>query len=371
VAAAPPVQHITEVRKAGFMPLFLGGVIAAALGAGAIYYSGALGEDGTDLAALEAALAAQTAEIEALKTELAGATEANAALEAQIAAIPSVDLSGLEASVGSLGETDSATQAELGTLSAALAETRARLAELEVQPIPEAVIPEEATAAYERELAEMLATIEGRFNDMQSAQAEELAKLEGQITARLDELAALQAEASATEEAALIAANKAAAQAAAARIAVALDSGEGFAEQLAVLNEKGGIDAPAVLADTAADGVTTLSMLQQEFPPIARAVLANVDRNAGAEEGSGALTSIILTQLGARSLAPHEGNDPDAVLSRAEAALNAGELETTLTELAALPEEAQPYVADWVALATTLKEARAASDALTAELNQE
>jgi hypothetical protein len=72
--------------------------------------------------------------------------------------------------------------------------------------------------------------------------------------------------------------------------------------------------------------------------------------------------------LGARSVAPREGDDPDAVLSRAEAAIKAGDLNATLTELDTLPEEAQAAIADWRAAADARVAARAAADALAQRL---
>jgi hypothetical protein len=54
-------------------------------------------------------------------------------------------------------------------------------------------------------------------------------------------------------------------------------------------------------------------------------------------------------QLGVRSLEAQEGEGTDAVLSRAEAALDAGDLETALAELEALSPEARAPFEDWIA----------------------
>jgi len=75
--------------------------------------------------------------------------------------------------------------------------------------------------------------------------------------------------------------------------------------------------------------------------------------------------------LGARSVAPREGDDPDAVLSRAEAAVRSGDLDTALTEIAALPDVAQSAIADWQANAETRLEAKSAADDLVQQLLQE
>jgi len=74
-------------------------------------------------------------------------------------------------------------------------------------------------------------------------------------------------------------------------------------------------------------------------------------------------------QLGARSVEPREGNDPDAILSRAEAALINGHLPQALAEIAALPDEAQAEMGNWVTLATIRAAALSAAAALAQSLN--
>ena len=59
--------------------------------------------------------------------------------------------------------------------------------------------------------------------------------------------------------------------------------------------------------------------------------------------------AFLRSQAGMRSLAPREGDDPDAILSRAEAAVRAGELQTAIDEIGKLPETGQTAMADWVA----------------------
>ncbi|MEP2717498.1 MAG: hypothetical protein ABJP42_13320, partial [Pseudophaeobacter sp.] len=73
--------------------------------------------------------------------------------------------------------------------------------------------------------------------------------------------------------------------------------------------------------------------------------------------------------LGARSVTPQEGDDPDAVLSRAEAALQSGDVTTALSEIEALPEAAQTAFADWQSAAQTRLAALAAVDQLAQSLN--
>jgi hypothetical protein len=91
-------------------------------------------------------------------------------------------------------------------------------------------------------------------------------------------------------------------------------------------------------------------------------------RSAGTGEGQQGIGGFLTRSLGVRSVAPREGNDPDAVLSRAEAAVNAGDLSAALNELDTLPEEAQAVMADWRAAADARVSARTAADALAQRL---
>ena len=68
----------------------------------------------------------------------------------------------------------------------------------------------------------------------------------------------------------------------------------------------------------------------------------------------------------ARSLAPRDGDDVDAILSRAEAALSSGDVAGALAELETLPPEAAAPMQNWIDDA----ESRAAATAAMNELNQ-
>ena len=81
-------------------------------------------------------------------------------------------------------------------------------------------------------------------------------------------------------------------------------------------------------------------------------------------------TNFLRTQTGARSTTARAGTDPDAVLSRAEAALRAHDLATALTEIAALPAPALAEMAAWQALAETQLAGETAVAGLAAALGQ-
>jgi hypothetical protein len=80
------------------------------------------------------------------------------------------------------------------------------------------------------------------------------------------------------------------------------------------------------------------------------------------------LSAFLRSQTGARSLTPRSGDDPDAVLSRAEAALRAGDLKAALAEIAKLPQAGQDRMSEWVGLAEKRVSAMEAVESLASEL---
>ena len=356
-----PVEHATaptpasEKRSGAIAPL-LGGVIAAGLGAGAMYFADTQGWLGhvTDPAAIDAKFEAQAAEIEALRTELGAVARTEVAL------------SPLETAIADLQGLDTGTTATLNELTTVLTETRTeltatatRLAELELQPIPKAELP-----------TEVMATIETRFSELLALQNTALADIETRLTTKLAEIEAAQTTAAENEEAAKAAAQRAKAMAALSQIIAALESGEPFQSSLAELSGEIEMDIPAVLSGSADEGVTPLAALQASFPDAARKALADT-ADAAAEDGSiSPFRAFLVSQVGARSLEPREGNSPDAILSRAEAAIGQGDIDAALTQIAALPDAGQTPFASWVAQATQLQDAKTAAANLAAEIEK-
>ncbi len=129
------------------------------------------------------------------------------------------------------------------------------------------------------------------------------------------------------------------------RLTAALDSGAALDGPIADLRAAG-LDVPAALGDQA-QGVPTLAALRESFPEAARKALAvSVQETAGTDVWS-RVAAFFRSQSGARSLTPRAGDDPDAVLSRAEAGLRAGDLSAALAELKSLPEAGQAAMAEW------------------------
>jgi len=240
-----------------------------------------------------------------------------------------------------------------------LAQLQTRLATLESQPLPDF-----------SPLMDTLATLNGRVADLETGpaeRAEDTAAITAAIAQLQSDLAALQAsgpmpanitalaaEAEARLQEAEDQANRLKADAEALNLAAerrvalaalraAVESGAPFGPELAAL----GPDVPPLLSQAAETGVPSLATLQDSFAEAARAALEAALRADMGDSWTDRAMSFFRTQTGARSLTPREGSDPDAILSRAEAALAKGDLVTTLAELDTLPEVARAAMADW------------------------
>lgn len=333
---APARTEPTVVHKGGFFPTLLGGVAAGAIGFGVAYFLFTQPADTTGLDALrtetDEKLQSQSDRLDTLTEQLGAGSEAP-------------DLSTLEQGQTDLQETLTSLSDQLSQTQDNLAALSSRVDELESRPLTEGA-SEAATAAYEAELQKL-----------QDAMAEQRAEIEEMVTRAQQ----METEAETTAQATMQ-------RAALARIQTALDAGGGYADAMADLQETG-IEVPEALSRTADSGVPTLAELQESFPEAARAALAAA-RDAAAEAGeTGGLSAFIRTQLGARSLEPREGDDPDAILSRAEAATQQGRLTDALAEIEALPDVARAELSDWAAQATRRLEAVAAAQQLSEELN--
>jgi hypothetical protein len=328
----PPVTPPPQKRSGGAMAL-VGGVVAAVIGFGVAQVV-PNGWPMGNVAALETQVAAQAEEIAALKAALAGVVP-DAALVERVTALesaPAPDMTALDARLSALEDQIAALPPPGdGADSAALTRLQAEVEALKATggPLPEAL------AEMNRALDERLAAAE-------------------------------------TETQAIIAKVEAAAAAADRRSAIgqiraALESGAPYASALEGLAAP---DLPEVLATGAETGLPTLQSLQASFPDAARSALDAAMRADMGETWTERVGTFLLTQTGARSLAPREGNDPDAVLSRAEAALRAGDLTTTVSELNALPDVALDAMQDWLAQANIRLAAQDAVAALSTTLEQ-
>lgn len=318
--AAKAKEPATEPpqRRSTFWPLLIGGALAAALGFAAAEVD-FFGTRSGQFNNLRAEIKDQDAQITALR---------EATPEPQSVEFPALE--DLTEQVAALSEQITALDGRLTTV--------------EKQPISGGS-SEAAVAAYERELEALQASV-----------AQQRAEIEGLLDNALS-----------VEEATADAARRATLQSAMTRITTALSAGRPFAAPLAELQAEGADDVPAALTDVAETGVTTLINLQTRFPDAARAALSTARTDAG-PDGEGGFGGFLRRQLGARSVAPREGTDPDAVLSRAEAAVGDARLTDALAEIDTLPEPAQAAMADWLADARARQAAEAAADALSQRL---
>jgi len=213
----PEVVRETVVeRKGGFMPLVLGGVVAAGVGVASAEY---------------------------------------------------IFPDGVPAAVGDL-------QGQIGAVVENVDGIETRLVNLEAQPRQDG---SGISAAMEAELKDLRAAL-----DVQKG-----------------ELALMIEDAQSKKQSAEDTARQTLARSAVTRILVALDSGAPFADALADVEANTDAALPEALAQTAADGVPTLSALSDAFPDAARNALAAVR----SEDTGGGVGSFFARQLGVRSVA--------------------------------------------------------------------
>lgn len=253
------------------------------------------------------------------------------------------------------------------TLSADTAAIQDRILELEKRPIAEATNPAAVSAlkAYETEVAKLREAVAQQMQQAQDLVAKTTAAADDAVRKAAEASDAAKAEAAAAEQEAAARALAAKRAQALVDIQTALDSGAPFETYLPALD---GVTVPAALTAAAADGAPTLPELRSDFTLAAREALAASRRATESDGLSGRTATFLQTQLGLRSLSPREGDDPDAVLSRAEAAVADARLTDAVAELSALPEAGQQAMAAWIAKANARTEALAAADELAASL---
>lgn len=352
--AAPAPADVPRRRGGGgvFLALVLGGVVAAGAGFVTARYlvpegwpfdlpraGGTQQPDPVEV--LGSRVSDQAAMIEALTGRLAAAEAALASPDAVDPAAIEGRIAAVEASVAALTARVDSLPAAPGTDPAALDALRAEIEAIRAAP-----------AAPDAGLADQVAALQDQVAALSAAAEADRAALE-------ERAATLRAEAEAAASAAL-------GRAAVLRLQAALDSGEPLTGALEELRAAG-LAVPAVLADNP-DGVPTLAALRDGFPEAARAALAAAVRVAPEAGLADRLGAFLRDQTGARSLVPRDGDDPDAILSRAEAALQAGNLAAALSQLDALPPEAAQAMAGWRELAETRVTAVTAAADLAAGL---
>lgn len=327
--ATPEVQ--APKARSGFGGLLLGGVIAAVIGAGATYYvlprvPGLIKDPALN--------------------ERVDAAQSQAQAASEQAAQAGVKLDALEPRIAGL-ENVPGPQEALAALEEKLAALEGRVQELEARPVPSATASQETQDAVDRAIEDMRT----------------------ELRKELDIVAAEKAAATDVQNAATKNAAEAAARATFAKISAAIESGQPFAQLLSEMEQRIAVP-PAALKAIATKGAPTVADLQARYPAAARAALsASISATPG-DTAQDRFGTFLRSQLGVRSLEPREGDDPDAILSRAEAALKQADLASALQEISALPADGQAELAEWVGLAQTRLDAENALAELAAQLAQ-
>ncbi|MDO8882805.1 COG4223 family protein [Pseudotabrizicola sp.] len=338
---APPPQE--SKSGSGFVGTALGGVVAAAAG-----YALAIFVPFPGMGVSDAPTYASQAEVQAL-TDRINTLEATPAPDASLAE----RVTALE----SLSVQEPTPELDLQPLTEALTALETRITNLEARG------PTGSTDEPSADLLATLGELQAEIAEMRATGADANAGLEA-LTAQTEaRLAEAEAQAAALREEAEATARRAVSAAALGRVQAAIESGAPFAGALA---DMPGVAVPPALADLAETGVPSRAAVEDAFPPAARAALEASLRADMGEGWSDRLATFLQTTTGARSLTPRDGADPDAVLSRAEAAVRSGELAQALAELQGLPPEGQAEMASWSEMAQKRLDAVAAAAALSA-----
>ena len=331
VQIAQEPQVIVQ-KKGGTGAMILGGVIAAALGFGAAIYL----EQGS-------AIFPQSKANEAFRAE---AGEKLASLEGSVSNIEAQvkmnsDKVGSLTSELSQGPDLKAMEASLATLTGSVATLDEKLADLDArfsnltQDTVSAALSQDVVDAYQKELADLQASLKSQREQVEAMVA----------TAQAKEAEVAEISQNTLTRAALT------------RVDTALQSGRPFAAALSEYEAVIGEAAPVELSQFAQDGLTPVSELTETYVEHARAALAAARASEGSWGAGSGIANFLKTQLQARSVTPKDGDDADAVLSRAEAALKDGRLSDTLAELDTLPEASKAEMSPWMEAAKARQDA--------------
>lgn len=350
-----PRELVRVERRGGFGPLVLGGLLAGALGFASAGYvlpryfpqtvSGDPGEIGADLASQTEKIAALQSELESLKGSVAAPATA---------VIPDE----ITAGIAQLGDQLLALEQATAGTGDRIGQLEARMDAVESRPVTGDAASAGALEAIRREMEGYRVEIGDQMRAVEAAKGDIGAAAE----AAAAKVASVEAEAERLRSEATAAAEQASRTGSLSLILSALESGSAIDTPLAEL-KAAGVEIPATLMDQA-QGVPTLASLRESFPEAARGALAATVREASGTDAWGRITAFFRSQSGARSLAPRAGDDPDAILSRAEASLRAGDLAQALTELGGLPEAGRAVMAEWIARAERRQQAVTAAEAL-------
>jgi hypothetical protein len=211
----------------------------------------------------------------------------------------------------------------------------------ESKPVPATAAPTE-TPASEARLQARIAELEAELARSRNLTAS------GAGAASSSDLSAIEARLARIEAAQGRAARAASAAVAAAALADAASTSRPFLTELATLERLSPhAEDLAGLKALAESGAPTAAALAAEFPEVA-------DHAASASRSTSGDTSLLSRAGDAlaalftlRRVGSLTGNEPDAVLARAERRVAEGDIESALKQLEALPAGGQRATADW------------------------
>ena len=330
----------------GFM--FAGLLVALASFGGAQYSSGnwPFERIATDF---EARLATQSDEISALNTLIASYDDTTALQDLQ------AQIDGMRTIVTDLA----ALQVEIEQLFGVQNETIDRVAALEEKLTSQSGITPATNAEITR-YATALKLVQTQISEQNNAIAEQRAGI-----------AELSAAVELTQQETKSATHQSLTDGTISQVIGALESGAPFAFAIAGLQDFENLLTPALVA-AAPYGVPTADALARAFPEQSRtALIAARTTSTSQASSSNRVGDFLRSQLGMRSITPRAGNDPDAVLSRAEAAIQAGQVSNALSALTALPDSARTSMAGWIEQAELRQAAQLAVAALSQHLQKD
>jgi hypothetical protein len=307
--ATPPPAPQIEKRKGGFLPAVLGGIVAGGIGYGVAWYQFDYLPDETS-----GQIVALQSQIDDLVEQAANRVDPQSLVETAIGS----EISGLRSE-----------------LEAQIAGLTDRLSEIEVAPRTDGTVATATFDEYRDEMIALRADVAAQEQRIQELAEQAAAELE---TARTQ---AIQESEQARETVA-----EAARRVAIAQVQTALEAGLPFGDLLPELEQATGAEIPNALSN-AANGVATLAELQESFAPIARETLAVSRAEGVAGEDGGSFGGFLRNMFDVRSVEPREGDDVDAILSRAENAVRTGRISDALAEIDALPDLAQSTMITW------------------------
>ncbi len=330
-------QKNPKKTKSSFVPLVLGGAIAGAIGFGAAVLFPNLYSTKADAVPMVAVgdFEALQARVDALPKVLS--QEEVAAIFYQELEVIAEQVSGIERrieEVSSRLDLALETPAEAGALSPA------------------------ALAEYQQEIVSLRAELDAQQTSLSQMVSQASSQLEAaQVQSQQFEASAAEVARSATLSLAL------------AKVQTAIETGAPYQAVLSEFSAALGNEVPEAIAQNAGEGVSTQAALVADFDIAADSALA-VARAEGVDgEERTAFGAFLRSQFDVRSVTPQEGTSVDAILSRAQAALNDARLVDALAEVRSLPEVARAEMVDWISRAEARAAVVAAVDELSFSLN--